>query len=45
MDSRKDENYYPEVLLEKYYFFCSTSDEKCYDKECINLFLQTIKVS
>ena len=41
---RKDENYYLEVFLEKYYFikdieiFCSNSDE-----ECINLFLETLK--
>ena len=38
---RDDENYYPKVFLEKYYFidnieiYCSNSDE-----ECINLFLE-----
>ena len=46
---RKDENYYLEVFLEKYYFikdieiFCSNSDEEYYDEECINLFLETLK--
>ena len=38
---RKDKNYYHKVFLQKYYFiedieiFCSNSDEKYYDKECI----------
>ena len=46
---REDENYYPEVFLERYYiiegvwFFCSNTDEECYDEECINLFLKTLK--
>ena len=36
---RKDENYYPKVFLEKYYFienieiFCSNFDEKYYDED------------
>ena len=36
---RKDENYYPKVFLEKYYFigdietFCSNFDEEYYDEE------------
>ena len=44
---RKDENYYPKVALEKYYFiediknFCSNSDEEYYEKECINFFLKS----
>ena len=48
---RKDENYYPEVFLEKCYFienteiFYSNSDEEYYDEECINLFLQSLKKS
>ena len=46
---RKDENYYPKVFLEKYYFiegienWCSNIDEKYYDEECIHLFLGTRK--
>ena len=45
----KDENYYPKVLLQKYYFiedieiFCSNFDDEYYDEECINLFLETLK--
>ena len=41
----EDENYYPKVSLDKYYFiedieiYCSNSDEEYYDEECINLFL------
>ena len=43
---RKDENYYPKVFLEKYYFvedieiYFSNSNEEYYDEECINLFLK-----
>ena len=39
---RKDENYYPKVLLVKYYFtedietYCSNSDEEYYDEEYMN---------
>ena len=46
---RKDENYYPKVFLEKYYFFedieiyFSNSDEEYYDEECINLFLKSFE--
>ena len=46
---RKDENYYPKVFLEKYYFiedieiYCSNSDEEYYDEECIYLFFKTPK--
>ena len=41
---RKDENYFPKVLLGKYYLieeteiFCSYSDEEYYYEECIDLF-------
>ena len=46
---RKDENYYPKVFLEKYYFiehmkiFCINFDEECYDEECINFFKKTLR--
>ena len=46
---RKDENYYPNVLLEKYYFieeieiYCSNSGEEYFYEECINLFSETSK--
>ena len=45
---RKDKDYYPKVFLEKYVLedieiHCSNSDEIYYDKECINLFLETFK--
>ena len=37
------------MFIEKYYFIedieisCNNSDEECYDEECINLFLETLK--
>ena len=45
---RKDENYYPIVFFEKYYFIedkeiYSNSDEEYYNKECINLFLEALE--
>ena len=46
---RKDENSYPKVFVEKYYFiediqiFRSNSDEEYCDEECINLFLETLQ--
>ena len=46
---RKEANYYTKVFIEKYYFIedieisCNNSDEECYDEECINLFLETLK--
>ena len=45
----KDENYYPKVLLEKYYFiedmgiYCSNSYKEYYDEECISLVLENLK--
>ena len=38
---RKDENYYPKVLLKT--IFCSNSDEEYHEEECMNLFLKTAK--
>ena len=46
---RKDENYYPKVFSEKYYFiedieiYYSNSDEEYHDEEWIKLFLETLK--
>ena len=46
---KQNKNYYPKGLLEKYYFiedieiFCSNFDKEYYDKECIHLFLETLK--
>ena len=46
---RKEENYYPNVFLEKHCFieniecFKSNSEEEHSEKECVNLFLQTLK--
>ena len=45
---RKDENYYPIVFFKKYYFIedkeiYSNSDKEYYNKECINLFLETLE--
>ena len=45
---RKDENCYPKLFLEKYYFiedieiYCSNSDEEYDDEEYMNLFLETL---
>ena len=45
----ENENYYPKVFLEKYYFiedikiYCSNSDEEHYGEECVNLVLETLK--
>ena len=45
---RKDKNYYPKVLLEKYYFiedikiYYSNSNEEYYDEECIKLLLEIL---
>ena len=45
----KKENYYPKLFLEKHKFsedmeiHYGNSHEKCYDEECINLFLETLK--
>ena len=45
---RKDENHYPIVFFKKYYFIedkeiYSNSDKEYYNKECINLFLETLE--
>ena len=45
---RKDQNYYPKASFKKCFIadieiFCSNSDEKHYDEECINLFLKSFK--
>ena len=43
------ENYYRKMPLQKYYFikdienFCRTSDEEYFDKDCINVFLATLR--
>ena len=48
---RKDENFYPKVFLEKYYFTedieidCGNSDEEYSDEKCIHLLLETLKKS
>ena len=45
---RKDENFYPKVFLEIYYFiedieiYYGDSDEEYYE-DCINFFLETLK--
>ena len=44
----KDENFYPKVFLEIYYFiedieiYYSDSDEEYYNEDCINLLLETL---
>ena len=48
-DYRNDENYYPKTLqifhkiLLYCRYFCSNSDEKYYDEECIHLILEPLK--